>query len=186
RRAAIGEPGRMSVVHEPSTEALLAKLPPVRGRLTANAPIGRQTWFGVGGSAEGFFRPAHTARLARLLQRLSPGLPRTVIRVGSNLLVGDGGIAGITIRLGRGCATVSVASDEIRTGAATLDRVVAFRAAAAGIGGLEFLAGIPGSIGGSVRMNAGAYGREVKEGLISATALGRRGRAPSLNLEGVD
>jgi UDP-N-acetylmuramate dehydrogenase len=173
----------MSVVHEPSTAALLAQLPPLRGRLTANAPIGRQTWFGVGGSAEVLFRPADAADLAVLLQALPPEIPVTVIGVGSNLLVRDGGIAGITIRLGRGCATVSVASDEIRTGAATLDRIVAFRAAAAGIGGLEFLAGIPGSIGGSVRMNAGAYGREIKEVLISATALDRRGRTHSLDCE---
>lgn len=173
----------MSVVHEPSTAALLAQLPPVRGRLTANAPIGRQTWFGVGGSAEVLFRPADTADLAVFLEALPPEIPVTVIGVGSNLLVRDGGIAGITIRLGRGCATVSVASDEIRTGAATLDRIVAFRAAAAGIGGLEFLAGIPGSIGGSVRMNAGAYGREIKEVLISATALDRSGRTHSLDCE---
>ena len=173
----------MSVVHEPSTAALLAQLPPVRGRLTANAPIGRQTWFGVGGSAEVLFRPADTADLAVFLEALPPEIPVTVIGVGSNLLVRDGGIAGITIRLGRGCASVSVASDEIRTGAATLDRIVAFRAAAAGIGGLEFLAGIPGSIGGSVRMNAGAYGREIKEILISATALDRGGRIHSLDCE---
>src|SRR5215469_9264249 len=146
----------MSVVHEPSTAALLAQLPPLRGRLTANAPIGRQTWFGVGGSAEVLFRPADAADLAVFLAALPPEIPVTVIGIGSNLLVRDGGIPGVTIRLGRGCAAIAIADAEIRAGAAALDRTVALAAADAGIGGLEFLSGIPGSVGGSIRMNAGA------------------------------
>jgi UDP-N-acetylmuramate dehydrogenase len=122
------------------------------------------------------FRPADADDLAVFLAALPPEIPVTVIGVGSNLLLRDGGIPGVTVRLGRGCAVVSTAGDEIRAGAAALDRIVAFAAADAGIGGLEFLSGIPGSIGGSLRMNAGAYGREVKEVVVSATALDRSGQ----------
>ena len=99
----------------------------------------------------------------------------TVIGIGSNLLVRDGGIPGVVIRLGRGFAAIEVEHDEIRAGAAALDRIVALAAADAGLGGLEFLSGIPGSIGGSLRMNAGAYGREMKDVLVSAIALDRTG-----------
>jgi UDP-N-acetylmuramate dehydrogenase len=151
-------------------------LPPVRGRLTYNAPIGKQTWFGVGGFSEVLFRPADGADLAGFLAALAPEIPVTVIGIGSNLLVRDGGIPGVTIRLGRGCAAIAVENGEIRAGAAALDRIAAFAAAEAGLAGLEFLSGIPGSIGGSVRMNAGAYGREIKDTLVSATALDRSGQ----------
>src|SRR5437879_5683277 len=123
-------------------------LAPVRGQLTASTPIGKQTWFGVGGPAEVLFRPADAADLAVFLTALPPEIPLTVIGVGSNLLVRDGGIPGVTIRLGRGCAGISIEHDEVCVGAASLDRIVAFAAADAGIGGLEFLSGIPGSIGG--------------------------------------
>jgi UDP-N-acetylmuramate dehydrogenase len=161
----------------------IADLPPVRGRLVANAPVGRQTWFGVGGSAEVLFRPADAADLAAFLRALPAEVPVTVIGVGSNVLVRDGGIAGVTIRLGRGCAGLAVEDDHIRVGAATLDRIVAFAAAAAGLAGLEFLSGIPGSIGGSVMMNAGAYDREIKDVLISAVALDRAGHTHIVNPE---
>jgi UDP-N-acetylmuramate dehydrogenase len=154
---------------------LIAQLPPVRGRLTADAAIGKQTWFGVGGPAEVLFRPADLADLAGFLAALPPRIAVTVIGVGSNLLMRDGGIPGIVIRLGRGFAAIEIARDEVRAGAAALDRIVAFAAADAGLGGLEFRSGIPGSIGGSVRMNAGAYGREVKDVLVSAIALDRTG-----------
>jgi UDP-N-acetylmuramate dehydrogenase len=156
--------------------ALIAQLPPVRGRLTANAEIGKQTWFGVGGSAEVLFRPADAADLAVFLAALPPEVPLTVIGIGSNLLVRDGGVPGVTVRLGRGCAAITVEHDEVRAGAAALDRIVALAAAEAAIAGLEFLSGIPGSIGGSVRMNAGAYGRDINEALVSATAVDRSGR----------
>jgi UDP-N-acetylmuramate dehydrogenase len=170
----------MNEPRAPSTAARLAQLVPVRGRLTENAPIGRQTWFGVGGPAEVLFRPADADDLADFLATLPSEIPVTVFGIGSNLLVRDGGIPGVAVRLGRGCAAVSIGGDEIRVGAAALDRIVALAAADAGIGGLEFLSGIPGSIGGSVRMNAGAYGREIKDVLVSATALDRSGRAHSL------
>jgi UDP-N-acetylmuramate dehydrogenase len=154
---------------------LMAQLPPVRGRLTADAPVGKQTWFGVGGPAEVLFRPADLADLAGFLAALPPPIPVTVIGVGSNLLVRDGGIPGVVIRLGRAFATIKIERDELRAGAAALDRIVAFAAADAGLGGLEFLSGIPGSIGGSMRMNAGAYSQEIKDVLVSAIALDRSG-----------
>jgi len=154
---------------------LIAQLPQVRGTLTPDAPIGRQTWFGVGGPAEVMFRPADAEDLAAFLARLPPGIPVTVIGVGSNLLVRDGGIPGVTVRLGRGLANVAVERDEIRVGAGALDRIVALTAAENGISRLEFLSGIPGTIGGSLHMNAGAYGSEIKDVLICATALDETG-----------
>ncbi len=160
---------------------LIAQLPPVRGRLTADAAIGKQTWFGVGGPAEVLFRPADLADLAGFLAALPPHLPVTMIGVGSNLLVRDGGIPGVVIRLGRGFATIEIERDEIHAGAAALDRIVAFAAADAGLGGIEFLSGIPGSLGGSLRMNAGAYGREVKDVLVSAMALDRTGETHTVD-----
>jgi UDP-N-acetylmuramate dehydrogenase len=175
----------MTARREPSTAALIGMLPPVRGQLTANAPIGKQTWFGVGGPAEMLFRPADRADLAIFLAAAPPEIPLTVIGGGSNLLVRDGGIRGVTIRMGRGCAGVTVEGDEVCVGASALDRIVACSAAEAGIGGLEFLSGIPGSIGGSVRMNAGAYGREIKDVLVSATALGRSGQARTFDCAGM-
>ena len=162
-------------------DAVSGKLPPVRGKLTANAPIGRQTWFGVGGPAEIMFRPADPQDLAAFLAALPMDVPVTVIGVGSNLLVRDGGVPGVTIRLGRGLAHIAVDREEVRAGAAALDRIVALAAAEAGLAALEFLSGIPGTIGGSLRMNAGAYGAEIKEVLLSATALDRSGSSHAID-----
>jgi len=161
--------------------SLIAQLPPARGRLIANAPIGRQTWFGVGGPAEVLFQPADIADLAGFLAALPPAIPVSVIGIGSNLLIRDGGIPGVVIRLGRGFAAVAIDGEDVRAGGAALDRIVAFAAADAGLGGLEFLSGIPGSIGGSLRMNAGAYGREIKDVLVSAIALDRTGKTHAIN-----
>jgi UDP-N-acetylmuramate dehydrogenase len=161
--------------------AMSAKLPPVRGRLTANAPIGRQTWFGVGGLAEVMFRPADAQDLAAFLAVLPSEIPVTVVGVGSNLLVRDGGIPGVTIRLGRGFANIAIANGEVRIGAGALDRIVAYAAAEASLAGLEFLSGIPGTIGGSLRMNAGAYGTEINDVLVSATAIDRTGRSYAID-----
>jgi len=160
---------------------LIAQLPPARGCLTADAPVGKQTWFGVGGPAEVLFRPADLADLAGFFASLPPSIPVTVIGVGSNLLVGDGGIPGVVIRLGRGFAGIEIERDEVRAGAAALDRIVAFAMADAGLGGFEFLSGIPGSIGGSVRMNAGAYGREIKDAFVSAIALDCTGKTHTVD-----
>jgi UDP-N-acetylmuramate dehydrogenase len=162
---------------------LIARLPPVRGRLTEHAPIGRQTWFGVGGPAEAMFRPADAEDLASFLALLPEGIPVTVIGIGSNLLVRDGGIAGVTVRLGRGFASIDIKHDEVCVGAGALDRIVSFAAAEAGLAGLEFLSGIPGTIGGSLRMNAGAYGCEVRDVLISATVLDETGRSCTIDCD---
>jgi UDP-N-acetylmuramate dehydrogenase len=161
--------------------AMSAKLPPVRGRLTANAPIGRQTWFGVGGPAEVMFRPTDAQDLADFLSSLPSEIPVTVIGVGSNLLVRDGGIPGVTIRLGRGFAKIAIAHGEVRAGAGALGRIVAYAAAEAELAGLEFLSGIPGTIGGTLRMNAGAYGTEINDVLVSATAIDRNGRSHAID-----
>jgi UDP-N-acetylmuramate dehydrogenase len=154
---------------------LVDRLPPVRGRIAADAPIGPLTWFRVGGPAEVLFRPADEADLADFLNVLPAEVPVTVIGVGSNLLVRDGGIPGVTIRLGRGFAHIDCAEDEISAGAGALDLNVALTAAEAGIAGLEFLSGVPGTIGGGLRMNAGAYGAEIKDVLVEARAIDRRG-----------
>ncbi len=153
----------------------MGRLPPVRGRLAANAPIGPMTWFRVGGPAEVLFRPADEADLADFLKALPADIPVTVIGVGSNLLVRDGGIPGVTVRLGRGFVAVAAEGEEMRAGAGVLDLNVALTAAQAGIAGLEFLSGVPGTIGGGLRMNAGAYGSEIKDVLVEASAVDRNG-----------
>lgn len=154
---------------------LLARLPRVRGRLTPNAPIGPLTWFRVGGPAEVLFRPADRDDLAEFLAALPRDIAVTVIGVGSNLLVRDGGIPGVTVRLGRDLARVVVEGDRIRAGGGALDLNVALTAAEAGLTGLEFLSGIPGTIGGAFQTNAGAYGGELKNVLVEAEAVDRTG-----------
>ena len=158
-------------------------LPPVRGRLVANAPIGPLTWFRVGGPAEALFRPADASDLAEFLAAIPGDIPVTVIGVGSNLLVRDGGIPGIVIRLGRGFAEITPVDGEIRAGAGALDLNVALAAAEAGIAGLEFLSGVPGTIGGGFRTNAGAYGSEFKDVLISAGAVDGDGKIRRVGAE---
>jgi len=153
----------------------LAELPAMRGRLTADAPIGRRTWFGVGGPAEVLFQPADDEDLAAFLAALPETVPVTVIGGGANILVRDGGIAGVTIRLGRGFAGLNAEGNELVAGASALHLNTALFAARSGIAGLEFMSGIPGTVGGALRMNSGAYGREIKDVLVSATALDRAG-----------
>jgi UDP-N-acetylmuramate dehydrogenase len=154
---------------------LIERLPPVRGRLTASAPLAGITWFGVGGPAEVMFRPLDEADLAAFLAVLPADVPVTVIGVGSNLLVRDGGISGVVIRLGRGFAAIEPAPPLLSVGAAALDVNVATLAAEAGIGGCEFLTGVPGTIGGALRMNAGAYGGDMAQITVGARALDRDG-----------
>jgi UDP-N-acetylmuramate dehydrogenase len=149
----------------------LAGLPPVRGRLTAHAPLAGITWFRVGGPAEIMFRPADRDDLAGFLAGKPAGLPVTMIGVGSNLLVRDGGVPGVVIRLGREFARVTAEDEQIRAGAAALDLNVAVAARDAGLAGLEFLSGIPGTIGGALRMNGGAYGREMTDVVVEGEAL---------------
>jgi UDP-N-acetylmuramate dehydrogenase len=166
----------MAPDREPPGASLIDRMPPVRGRLTGNAPIGPTTWFRVGGPAEVLFRPADVADLADFLKALPGDIPVTVIGVASNLLVRDGGIPGVTIRLGRGFVDVTTEGDTVQAGAGALDLNVAITAADAGIADLEFLSGVPGTIGGGLRMNAGAYGGEIKDVLVEASAVDRQGK----------
>jgi UDP-N-acetylmuramate dehydrogenase len=140
-----------------------AVLPPLRGRVEANAPLGPATWFRVGGAADVLVRPADLDDLLLLLRDMPADLPLTILGAASNMIIRDGGIAGMVLRLARGFGDVVVEADGIIAGAAALDVTVAETAAAAGLAGLEFLVGIPGSIGGAVAMNAGAYGREIRD-----------------------
>src|SRR4029077_7127599 len=132
--------------------------------------------------AEVMFRPADAEDLAEFLAKRPPEVPVTVIGVASNLLVRDGGVEGVVVRLGRGFAAVEISGARVTAGAGVLDLNVAITARAAGVGGLEFLSGIPGSIGGALRMNAGAYGREIKDVLESAAALDNAGVRHELSL----
>jgi UDP-N-acetylmuramate dehydrogenase len=144
----------------------LATLPPLRGRVQASAALAPFTWFRVGGPAEWLVRPADVDDMLLLLRDLPGAVPLTVIGAASNLIVRDGGVRGVVLRLaGRGFGDVAVEADGVVAGAAALDATVAEHAAAAGLAGLEFLSGIPGAIGGAVAMNAGAYGAEVKDSL---------------------
>ncbi len=141
-----------------------AVLPPLRGRIQAAAPLAPGTWFRVGGPAEWLVRPADTDDLLLLLRDLPEAVPLTVIGAASNLIIRDGGVRGVVLRLaGRGFGGIARDGDGVVAGAAALDATVAEHAAAAGLGGLEFLCGIPGTIGGAVAMNAGAYGTEIKD-----------------------
>ncbi|MCX7318698.1 MAG: UDP-N-acetylmuramate dehydrogenase [Hyphomicrobiales bacterium] len=151
-------------------------MPDLRGRLLANESLAPLTWFRVGGPAQLLFTPADVDDLAYFLSKLPSEIPVTVIGVGSNLIVRDGGIEGVVIRLSpRGFGQVTTEGDTITAGTASLDKRVAEAAAAANIGGLEFYFGIPGSVGGALRMNAGANGGETKDVLIEAVGVSRDG-----------
>jgi len=155
---------------------LIDRLPPVHGRYAENVDLSRVTWFRVGGPAEVVFRPRDMDDLATFLIAKPANVPVTVLGVGSNLLVRDGGVPGVAIRLGRHFARISVVGeDRIAAGAGALDLNVARAALEAGLGGLEFLSGIPGVIGGALRMNAGAYGTEMADIVVSARAMDPNG-----------
>jgi UDP-N-acetylmuramate dehydrogenase len=158
------------------TPDLKAAMPDLRGRLTANQQLSELTWFRVGGPAQILFTPSDEDDLAYFLAHLPTELPVVVVGVGSNLIVRDGGLPGVVIRLSpRGFGEMSAESAVVTVGAAALDKRVAETAAAAGLAGLEFFFGIPGTIGGALRMNAGANGAETKDVLIEATGVGRDG-----------
>lgn len=157
------------------TERLIDRLPEVRGRYTENADLSKVTWFRVGGVADVLYKPADLDDLRHFLQFAPLEIPVFVLGVGSNLLIRDGGFRGVVIRLGGGFADVTVDGTTVTAGAAALDLNVAKTAAKAGIAGLEFLSGIPGTIGGALRMNAGAYGSETKDVLTHAWAVSRDG-----------
>jgi len=154
---------------------LIDRLAKPRGRLTADAPLGPQTWFRTGGPAEVLFRPADVEDLASFLAALAPEVPVTVLGVGSNVIVRDGGVKGVVIRLMRGFTGIAVEGHEVVAGAGAPDLNVALTARDRALAGLEFLSGIPGTIGGAFPTNAGAYGGELKDVLVSAEAVDRRG-----------
>src|SRR4051812_17973494 len=161
-------------------------MPQLRGRLLANQSLAELTWFRVGGPAQILFTPADEDDLAYLLKHLPSELPVHVVGVGSNLIVRDGGIPGVVIRLApRAFGEPSAAGVFATAGPAALDKRVAETAAAANIGGLEFYFGIPGTIGGALRMNAGANGGETKDLLIEATGIGRDGAKHSFDNAGM-
>jgi UDP-N-acetylmuramate dehydrogenase len=155
--------------------ALRAIMPGLRGRLLANQPLAELTWFRVGGPAQVLFLPEDEEDLAYARAHLPGDIAVTVVGLGSNLIVRDGGVPGVVIRLGRGFGEIAVAELQVRAGAAVPDVKVARAAQEAGIAGLSFLRGIPGAIGGALRMNGGAYGRETKEIFVEAHAVDHAG-----------
>ena len=160
------------------TVSLIDRLPAVRGRYTQNAPLSQSTWFQVGGPADVLFKPADEADLQHFLQHCPADIPVLIIGVGSNLIIRDGGVEGVVIKLGREFAGIDIHPehpDQIIAGAAALDGNVALVAQKYGLAGLEFLSGIPGTVGAGIRMNAGCYNSEISDVLVSATAIDRQG-----------
>jgi UDP-N-acetylmuramate dehydrogenase len=155
-------------------------LPTLRGRVQADAPLAPFTWFRVGGTAEVLIRPADAEDLAAFLGALPDTVPVRALGACSNLIIRDGGLRGVVIRLGRGFNAIAAERNGVIAGAAALDATVAEHAAAAGLAGLEFLSGIPGTIGGAIAMNAGAYGSEVAEVLDWAEFVTRSGETVRL------
>ncbi len=160
---------------------LAETLPPLRGRVQADAPLAPASWFRVGGPAEALVRPEDAEDLAAFLTALPPLVPVCVIGAGSNLILRDGGVPGVVFRLGRGFTGIAVRPDGIIAGAAARDASIAEHAAAAGLEGLEFLSGIPGSLGGAVAMNAGAYGGDIAGVLDWAEIVARSGEIVRLS-----
>ena len=162
----------MNALHD----TIRAAAPGLRGRLVAGASLADLTWFRVGGPAEVLFTPADEEDLAALLAVLDPSVPVTVIGLGSNLIVRDGGIPGVTVRLGgKAFGTIAVDGETIRAGTAVPDMRLAKAAAEASLDGLAFFRGIPGSVGGALRMNAGAHGGETTDVFVEARGIDRRG-----------
>jgi UDP-N-acetylmuramate dehydrogenase len=161
-------------------------LPPVRGSLTMGAPLKDLVWFRAGGPAEVLFRPADAEDLAAFLAARPQDLRVSVIGVGSNLLVRDGGIPGVVVRLSSAFGKIGTDGTRVRAGAAALDGAVARAAADAGIAGLEFLRGVPGTIGGALKMNAGCYGKELKDVFVEATAIDGKGNKVRLSPADMD
>ncbi len=160
---------------------LRSKTPNLRGRLLPNQPLAELTWFRVGGPAQILFVPEDENDLAYLLANLPADIPVIVIGLGSNLIVRDGGVPGVVVRLGRGFSNIAIDGLNVCAGTAVPDVKVARAAQEAGLAGLSFLRGIPGSIGGALRMNGGAYGRETKDALVEARAVDRSGRIQVLS-----
>ena len=160
---------------------LINSMPSVRGDLKPDEALSRYTWFKVGGPAEVLFRPADEEDLCEFLSQIPADVPVSIIGNASNLLVRDGGVPGVVIRLGRAFSEVEITGAQVRVGAAAADLSVARKARDNAISGLEFLSGIPGTMGGAVRMNAGAYGDEIKDVCRSVRAIDRNGKIHELN-----
>ena len=163
-----------------ATQLKAAILPPVRGRYTENAPLGEVGWFKCGGKAEVQFKPADLADLQDFLKHCPPEIPVHVFGALSNTIIRDGGLSGVTVRLGREFGGIEADGETVKAGALALDANVAQVAAENGLAGLEFFSGIPGTIGGALRMNAGCYGTETKDVLVSCEALDRDGNLHTL------
>lgn len=164
--------------------ALMPDLPPVRGKLTAHAPLAPLVWFKAGGAADWLFEPQDADDLADFLAALDPAVPVMALGLGSNLIVRDGGVPGVVVRLGKAFARVErLDATSLRCGGGASGILVSSTARDAGIGGLEFLRSIPGTVGGFVRMNGGAYGREVKDVLVEADIVLRTGERVTLPLD---
>jgi UDP-N-acetylmuramate dehydrogenase len=163
------------------TPLLKDAMPELRGRALGNQPLAELTWFRVGGPAQLLFIPDDEADLAYFLAHLPGEFAVTVVGLGSNLIVRDGGVPGAVVRLGRGFNGIAVEDARLRAGAAVPDVKVARAAQEAGVAGLSFMRGIPGAVGGALRMNGGAYGRETKDVLVAARAVDRRGRVHVLS-----
>ncbi len=161
---------------------LIERMPPVRGKLLAGEKLAPFTWFRVGGPADVLFLPADERDLAEFLASLDEDIPVTVFGAASNIIVRDGGIEGVVIKLTPAFGKISTDGMRVRAGAAALDARVSVAAANAGIAGLEFFSGVPGSIGGALRMNAGCYESETKDVLVEAVALNRKGERVTLSL----
>jgi UDP-N-acetylmuramate dehydrogenase len=158
------------------TPDLKARMPELRGRLLASQSLDEFTWFRVGGPAQAFFMPDNEDDLAYFLRNLPADIAVTVIGAGSNLIVRDGGVPGVVIRLGRGFNEIKIEDNHrVAVGTAMLDVMVSRAARDAGVGGLSFFSGIPGTIGGALRMNGGAYGGETKDVVIEARGVDRQG-----------
>ena len=160
---------------------LKSRAPKLRGRLLPNQSLAELTWFRVGGPAQVLFMPEDEADLAYLLGVLPADVAVTVVGLGSNLIVRDGGVPGVVVRLGRGFNEVTVEGQRIKSGTAVPDVKVARAAQEAGLAGLAFMRGIPGAIGGALRMNGGAYKGETKDVLVAARAVDRQGRIHTLS-----
>jgi UDP-N-acetylmuramate dehydrogenase len=165
-----------------NTSHLIDRLPSVRGSYTANAPLSKATWFRVGGPAEVLFKPANETDLGSFLKSKPDDIPITVLGIGSNLLVRDGGIEGVVIRLGKAFSSVKCKGLNISVGAGASDVTVSSAARNLGISGLEFLSGIPGTIGGALRMNGGAFGSDMANVTVSARALDPDGNFHDLSV----
>ncbi len=165
---------------------LLERLPSVRGEYVENAPMSRYSWFRTGGPAEVLFKPRDSDDLAAFMDGKPQDVPVTVIGVGSNLLIRDGGVPGVVVRLGKGFSCVSVRQDHVLAAGGALDVSVAAAARDAGLTGLEFLTGIPGTIGGALKMNAGAYQSEMRDIVLYARVVDSEGNQRHMRADELD